>query len=100
MTDLVEAYPWVWIVPAIGFVLLFAAGQTLFAKYGYFKVRCPNCKLFNSYKVEYKDTGITFTRIAVNRSGVAREVEYKTIELTYTCTACRHQWEATKELKA
>ena len=99
MNELVGSYPWIKFLPTI-LLLLLVVGYRLYALYQTYKVRCPNCKAFNSYTVEYEGTGYTFTRTAVGREGIAREVEYKRFKLAYTCTACRHEWKATEDYKA
>ena len=93
MTELFEIYPWIVYLPS-AMLLLIVVVYRLAARYGYFKVRCPNCKAFDSHTVEYEGTMNTVTHIVVSRQGIPHNVEYKRFKLTYTCTACDHKWEA------
>ena len=99
MAELLELYPWARYLPTV-LLLLLVVGHRILAKYGYFKVRCPNCKVFNAYKVTYASTGFTTTRTSVSRHGIPHEVEYKRLELAYTCTACGHKWQTTEDRPA
>ena len=93
MIELFKIYPWIIYLPSV--VLLFiVVVYRLAARYGHFKVRCPNCKAFNSYTVEYEGTMDPVTHTAVSRQGIPHEVKYKRFKLTYTCTSCDHKWEA------
>ena len=51
MQELLEAYPWLPYVPTI-FLILLVIGHRIFSRFGNFKVRCPNCKAYNTYTVE------------------------------------------------
>ena len=95
MTELFKIYPWIIYLPLVVLLLIFV-GYRLAARNGYFKMRCPNCKAFNSYMVEYEGTMNTVTHTAVSRQGIPYEVEYKRFKLIYTCTACDYKWKVTE----
>ena len=93
MTELFKIDPWIIYLPSVALLLIVVVYRFV-AKYGHSKVRCPNCKAFDSCMVEHEGRINTATRTAVSRQGIPHEVEYKRFKLLYTCTSCDHKWEA------
>lgn len=92
MIEFFKIYPWIIYLPS-AVLLLIVVVNRLAARYGNFKGRCPNCKAFNSYRVEYEGTIDSVTHTAVSRQGIPREMEFKRFKRIYTCTSCDHEWE-------
>ena len=113
MSELITAYPLMRFVPALLLLSFVILAHLFLKRYGYFRVRCPNCKVFNAYKVAHEDTGLTYSK-AVRRTRrnpddnsiighvldpTTKTVTFKRFRLTLNCTKCGHVWERIEEYR-